>query len=130
MLLCGILSDTLVFRSPTTTPRDRHAAERLAEMAGLSANGSTTLQAAIAQLGQELLAAGAGLGERPADEITSSDLKFYEANAMSVGIAQVEVASFGELGPRLPELREALQKLLEVAKDHAGAAYGHGYCDG
>jgi manganese-dependent inorganic pyrophosphatase len=107
-----------VFRSPTTTPRDRKAAERLAGMAGLVGQDATSAQVAdaINAFGQELLAAGAGLGARSVEEVVNSDLKFYETGNMSAGIAQVEVASFRELAPRLEELRAALQKLVDDHK--------------
>jgi manganese-dependent inorganic pyrophosphatase len=110
LLLCGILSDTLVFRSPTTTPRDKAAASRLAEMAGLKG------EAEIEELGQALLASGAGLGTRSPDEVVNSDLKFYEQNGLTAGIAQVEVASFEELAPRLADLHEALSRLADSRK--------------
>lgn len=116
LLLSGILSDTLVFRSPTTTPRDQRIAQRLAGMAGVFPANASEEQAAeaINDLGKALLAAGAGLGSQSADELITTDLKFFESNGLSVGIAQVEVASFSELAPRLPDLREALQKLAEA----------------
>ncbi len=118
LLLCGILSDTLVFRSPTTTARDHSAANRLSRMAGLVDVKADDAQvtAAIAELGQALLAAGAGLGTRPAEEVISTDLKFYETGGLHVGIAQVEVASFRELAPRLNDLLEALRKLADSRK--------------
>ncbi len=118
LLLSGILSDTLVFRSPTTTPRDRKAAERLAGMAGVFAPDASeeAVHAAIEAYGQALLAAGAGLGARSAEEVVSTDLKFYETGALSAGIAQVEVASFRELAPRLEELRVALRKMVDDRK--------------
>ncbi len=68
---------------------------------------------AIKELGAALLGAGAGLGSRPVEEVVNSDLKFYEAGGLGVGIAQVEVASFRELVPRLDDLREALADLAE-----------------
>jgi manganese-dependent inorganic pyrophosphatase len=113
LLLCGILSDTLVFRSPTTTERDRNAALQLAGMAGLAGTTDNEKMASIQELGQSLLASGTGLGSRPAEEVISSDLKFYEAGGLSVGIAQVEVAHFRELVPRLDDLRKALADLAE-----------------
>jgi manganese-dependent inorganic pyrophosphatase len=118
ILLCGILSDTLIFRSPTTTERDRRAALRLAVTAQLAPAQADEAQimAAIGELGQALLAAGTGLGTRPADEVINTDLKFYESNGLNVGIAQAEVASFSELVPRLDDLRAALQALAENRK--------------
>lgn len=112
LLLCGILSDTLVFRSPTTTPRDREAALKLAEMAELAGEKGDKM-AAIEELGGALLAAGAGLGTRTGEEVINTDLKFYEANGITAGIAQVEITNFGELAPRLNDLKEALNALAE-----------------
>lgn len=115
VLLCGILSDTLIFRSPTATPRDHAAALRLARMAGLQADDASNEQvnAAISELGEALLAASAGLGSRPADEIVSTDIKFYDESGFRVGIAQVEVSNFSELPGRLGDIHEALGKLVE-----------------
>jgi manganese-dependent inorganic pyrophosphatase len=112
LLLCGILSDTLVFRSPTTTQRDREAALRLADMAQLQGDR----QQAIEELGQALLGAGAGLGSRSADDVVNTDLKFYEQNGIQAGIAQVEVTHFGELEHRLSDLKEGLIKLADSRK--------------
>lgn len=118
MLLCGILSDTLIFRSPTATQRDRDAARALALMAGLATDGSSdeTIEEAIETLGGALLAAGAGLGTRPAAEIVSTDIKYYEVQDFRVGIAQVEVTTFSELASRLDDLREGLRHLIETEK--------------
>jgi len=107
MLLCGVLSDTLVFRSPTTTARDRAVSIHLAQMAAVDD---------IETLGQQLLAAGAGLGTRPASAIVNSDLKFYDVGGKSIGIAQVEITDFSELGARLNELRDELQDMVETRK--------------
>jgi len=114
LLLCGILSDTLVLRSPTTTPRDERAALHLAELSGIAAEQDQ--REALENLGRDLLAAGAGLGERRAEEVINADLKFYNTNGLSAGIAQVEVTSFSELTPRLPDLLRALQTLAETHK--------------
>jgi manganese-dependent inorganic pyrophosphatase len=114
VLLCGILSDTLHFRSPTTTQRDRAAARWLAPMAGLSGPGlSGDMESAVAQLASELLAAGAGLRTRPGDELVTADIKYYPAGDWTIGIAQVEVTEFTELGDRKPDLEASLQKLIE-----------------
>ncbi|MFN8449492.1 MAG: DHH family phosphoesterase [Anaerolineae bacterium] len=115
VLLCGILSDTLIFRSPTATPRDHAAALRLARMAGLCDGDASDerVNTAISELGEALLAASAGLGNRPADEIVSTDIKFYDESGFRVGIAQVEVSNFSELPGRLDDIRAALAKLVE-----------------
>ncbi len=118
ILLCGILSDTLVFRSPTATPRDYAAAIKLARMAKLTPAHADDEQAmnAISELGEALLASSAGLGNRTGDEIVSTDIKFYEESGFKVGIAQVEVSNFSELASRLDDIQEALQKLVDTQK--------------
>jgi manganese-dependent inorganic pyrophosphatase len=115
MMLCGILSDTLVLRSPTTTGRDRVAAAHLTVLAGLvpaEAPGAER-EAAMAALGAELLAAGPGLGPGPGDQVVRADLKTYEQGAVRFAIAQVEVPGFAELEERVGELRQALEDLRE-----------------
>lgn len=116
LLLCGVLSDTLVFRSPTTTPRDQATAKQLASMAGLCAPNASDADcmSAISALGQKLLTAGAGLGSQTAEELITNDLKFFEANGASVAIAQVEVANLSELTAHLSEIRDELNRLLEA----------------
>jgi manganese-dependent inorganic pyrophosphatase len=115
MMLCGILSDTLVLRSPTTTGRDRAAAAQLAVLAGLVPAEASAAErnAALAALGSELLAAGAGLGQRPADQVVRADLKTYQQGGVGFAIAQVEVPGFAELEERVDELRQALEGLRD-----------------
>lgn len=115
LLLCGILSDTLHFRSPTTTQRDRAAARWLAPMAGLTGPGTASdMEAAVAQLAGELLASGAGLRSRPSDELVTADIKYYPVGEWTIGIAQVEVTEFAELAERQEKLTAALNNLVET----------------
>ena len=103
MMLSGILSDTLVFRSPTTTERDRDAAGWLAGLCRVDAP----------RFGEELLRASPGLGARDVGEILDADRKSYQMDASSVGIAQVEVTSLQELPQRREELLHALEERRE-----------------
>lgn len=118
MLLSGILSDTLVFRSPTTTARERAGALGLARLAGLAdANADeNTVMAAITEYGARLLGAGAGLGTKSADDILNTDLKFFEEGDLRVGIGQVEVTHFGELPTRAADLYAELAALVQREK--------------
>jgi manganese-dependent inorganic pyrophosphatase len=116
LLLAGLLSDTLILKSPTTTQRDRQAADQLAEWAQLGRSdalpeGNTIPFSDYAAFGEALLAAGAGLAVRDIEEILSSDLKIYEGGGVRFGIAQVEVATLHELEPRLPEITAGLAAL-------------------
>jgi manganese-dependent inorganic pyrophosphatase len=100
MLLSGVLSDTLVMRSPTTTDRDRSIVSWLANLADVDA----------AVYGEELLRASPGLTARHSDEILDTDRKSYQMGGESVSIGQVEVGSLDELPHRRAELLEALNE--------------------
>ncbi len=118
LLLCGLLSDTLIFRSPTATERDVYAAKQLARMAEIAPPNSDDKQimAAIEQLGGDLLGSGAGLASRKPDDIVNTDIKFYDVGGARVGIAQVEVTSFTELSSKFQELYDALKALSDAEK--------------
>jgi manganese-dependent inorganic pyrophosphatase len=108
MMLSGILSDTLIFRSPTTTERDRAIAAWLAPLAGVDAQ----------VYGEELLRAAPGLAARDARDILDGDRKKYAIGGRSVSIAQVEVTGFQEL----PDCRAALLQALEDQRLREGLA--------
>ena len=99
MMLSGILSDTLVFRSPTTTDRDIEAAAWLADLSRTN----------VETYGNELLRAAPGLTTRAVEEIVDADRKKYEMGGKQVSIAQVEVTGFQELPSRRDEILVALQ---------------------
>jgi len=108
MLLAGVLSDTLVFKSPTTTARDHAAARWLAERAfGAEAERQTQ------RFGEALLRAGADVSNRSAQDMVQADLKLFEAGTVKFGVAQVEVTSFNTILPRMDEIRAALKALQE-----------------
>ncbi|MFM8321799.1 MAG: DHHA2 domain-containing protein [Chloroflexota bacterium] len=109
ILLSGLLSDTLILTSPTTTERDRCAAERLARWAFVR-NGPLAGET-IESYGRALVDSGAGLSTRSPDEIVSTDLKLYEAGGKTFAIAQVEVTDLRQLDEHLDGLRKALENL-------------------
>ena len=104
-LLSGLLSDTLLLKSPTTTDRDRVAAMQLAAWAF---PGQGDPYKAMTDYGWQLLSAGAGLESRSVDSIVSGDYKEYEAGGMRFGVAQVEVTDMQEIEAQLEDLRAAL----------------------
>jgi manganese-dependent inorganic pyrophosphatase len=112
LLLAGLMSDTLILRSPTTTERDRQAAVRL----GAWALGPDGLPFENWQaFGEAVLAAGASFAVRSIASILNDDLKLYEAGTVKFGIAQAELANLHELADRLPEVRDGLDA-ARVAK--------------
>jgi manganese-dependent inorganic pyrophosphatase len=111
LLLAGLLSDTLILTSPTTTDRDRRAAERLARWAFVR-NGPLTGET-VQTYGQQVLSAGSGLSSRDPWEVVSTDLKLYEAGGYSFAIAQAEVTDLMQLNEHLSALKQALQELRQ-----------------
>jgi manganese-dependent inorganic pyrophosphatase len=112
LLLAGLISDTLLLTSPTTTKRDHQAAERLGRWAFIG--GSILDGETIESFGEQILKAGAALTARDPAEIVSADFKLYEAGGLKFGISQVEVTSFAQLEKRLEELRTALINLRDA----------------
>jgi manganese-dependent inorganic pyrophosphatase len=104
-LLSGLLSDTLVLKSPTTTARDRVAAVQLATWAFPD---QADPYRAMLDYGWQLLQAGAGLESRSIESIVSGDYKEYDAAGLHFGVAQVEVTDLLEIEARLDDVRAAL----------------------
>ncbi len=111
MMLGGLLSDTLILASPTTTERDRQAAERLWRWAFVG--GSPLKGETLKSFGQALLSAGAGLSIRDPKDVVSTDMKTYEAGGCRFAIAQVEVTDLMQISEHLPALKDALDNLRE-----------------
>lgn len=117
VLLAGLLSDTLILTSPTTTPRDHQAAERLARWA--FTKGAPLSDETIQSYGTQVIQAGSGLAARNADEIVSTDIKVYEAGGLDFAIAQVEVTDLLQLKEHQADLLEALCRV----RDRRGLAF-------
>lgn len=109
MLLAGLLSDTLILTSPTTTDRDRQAAERLGRWA--FAAGSKLAGETIRSYGEKVVAAGAGLAARAPREIVSTDMKIYNSGGLQFSISQAEVSDLYEVTEHLDKLNQALHDL-------------------
>jgi manganese-dependent inorganic pyrophosphatase len=105
LLLAGLMSDTLILRSPTTTERDRRAADRLAQW---SLGDKGLPFKTYREYGEAILAAGSDLSVRNIDSILNSDLKIYEGGDIKFGVAQVEVANLDQLNGRLEEISAGL----------------------
>lgn len=69
MMLSAIISDTVLFRSPTTTDEDKAAVKELAEIAGVDYEA----------YGMEMLKAGADISDYPAEKLAHNDTKEFEA---------------------------------------------------
>jgi manganese-dependent inorganic pyrophosphatase len=111
VLLAGLLSDTLILTSPTTTSRDKEAAERLARWAFVG--GGPLRGETIESYGRAVLSAGAGLSNRKPAEIVSTDIKQFEAGGFKFAIAQAEVTDLMQMVDHLRPLTQALDDLKD-----------------
>jgi len=111
LLLGGLLADTLILTSPTTTDRDKQAANRLARWAFVG-NGPLKGET-IQSYGQQVLSAGAGLANRDPKEVVSTDIKPYEAGGFKFAVAQAEVTDLLTISEHLETLQSALNDLKD-----------------
>lgn len=81
LLLAGILSDTVILKSPTTTAGDIETAGKLAEICGVT----------VEAFGRELLENSAVLDKTPPAELIAADFKEYTQNELGFGVGQAEV---------------------------------------
>lgn len=109
IMLAGLLSDTLILTSPTTTDRDKEAAKRLARWAFTP--GGVLAGETIQSYGEKILSSSAGLGNRSPEEIVNTDMKIYTAGGLDFAIAQAEVSDLNEVTKHLDPLSEALHML-------------------
>lgn len=106
LMLSAIISDTLLFKSPTCTPEDEKAAKELAEIAGVN----------IDEYGLDLLKAGTNIARKSALEIVDGDAKNFDLNGHVVHVGQVNVVDFEEIQERKDEL---LQEMTQQNSDNS-----------
>ena len=109
LLLAGLLSDTLILTSPTTTERDQDAAKRLGRWAFV--HGGPLAGETVQTYGEKILSAGAGLSSRAPQEIVSTDMKLYDGGNYRFAVAQAEVTDLHQLEKHLKDLQIALEDL-------------------
>lgn len=96
-LLCAaIITDTLMFRSPTCTEDDRNAAEILSGIAGID----------IAEFADELFRSGSNLKSKSPEELLYQDFKTYSVNKVSFAVGQINFMNTADL-------QESKSKLLD-----------------
>ena len=100
LMAAAILSDTVMFKSPTCTKRDIAMAERLARMARVS----------LDELGRELFAAGAVDG-KSAEELLRSDFKEFHIAEQNLGVGQVTCINSEHLMERKEDLLKAMEQM-------------------
>ncbi|MFZ3150364.1 MAG: DHH family phosphoesterase [Anaerolineaceae bacterium] len=111
LLLAGLLSDTLILNSPTTTQRDKIAAERLARWAFVS--GFSLAEETINSYGEKIIQAGAGLMTQEPEAVVTTDMKIYETAGLKFALAQAETSDIYEIGDYIGKLQTALKNLKD-----------------
>lgn len=99
LLLCGILSDTLILQSATTTDIDREMAEYLSSISDLD----------YKELGNEILIAGSNVKGRSANELIHQDMKEYAEGKVAYTASQIEVGNPKEILDRKEEFLSELE---------------------
>lgn len=106
LLCCAIISDTLMYRSPTCTAVDKAAAEELAKIAGIN----------VEELAGDMFRAGSNLSSKETAEIFEQDFKTFAMNDITFGVGQVNSMNQEEL----VELKQRLYPYMEEQLKQSG----------
>ncbi|MFK0521364.1 manganese-dependent inorganic pyrophosphatase [Paenibacillus illinoisensis] len=102
LMLSAIISDSLLFKSPTCTEQDVAAARELAAIAGVDADS----------YGLDMLKAGADLSQKTIAELISLDAKEFAMGQAKVEIAQVNAVDVNDVLVKQPELEAAIEAII------------------
>lgn len=106
-LLCAaILSDTLLFRSPTCTPLDESTARELAKLAEID----------ISEFAMDMFEAGSSLRGKTAEQIFNQDYKTFQVDKMNIGVSQISSVNQHELNQVASRMQEYVTSHLESMK--------------
>ena len=104
LMLSAIISDTLLFKSPTCTKEDVEVAEKLAKIANIN----------IEAYGMDMLKAGTDLSDFSAEELINIDSKEFDANGLKVQVAQVNTACIEDVLKGKADIENAIRKFMEA----------------
>ncbi|WP_046226035.1 manganese-dependent inorganic pyrophosphatase [Paenibacillus dauci] len=103
LMLSAIISDSLLFKSPTCTEQDVAAARELAEIAGVDAE----------KYGLDMLKAGADLSQKTVEQLISLDAKEFQMGDAKVEIAQVNTVDVNDVLSQQAALETAINAVIE-----------------
>lgn len=103
-LLSGILSDTLILKSPTTTTRDKEAVKDLANLAGVN----------YEEYGMEMLKAGTSIEGMSKEDVLYNDFKLYTVGESTFGVGQFFTMNFDEMSKELDDYVRVLDEISEA----------------
>jgi len=102
LMLSAIISDTLLFKSPTCTECDVKAGKELSEIAGVNTD----------EYGLEMLKAGTALGDKSEAELLNMDMKIFEIDGAKIGVAQVNTVNESEVLERKEKLLVEIDNII------------------
>jgi manganese-dependent inorganic pyrophosphatase len=106
LMMAAILSDTVLFKSPTCTPRDKVAVEKLAKIAGIDPM----------KFGMDLLKAKSDISTKSAKDILTGDFKKFDFSGTKAGVGQIEVMDMVDLAPKRAAILDEMNKMQAAEK--------------
>lgn len=103
-MLTGIIADTLILRSPTTTVQDMQAVEMLSRLAKVPS---------VQEFGEKLFSISDNLATQDPDEMILSDFKKYENGGTKMGVGQCEATTLADVNEYAQTYIDALQKVAD-----------------
>lgn len=107
MMLSAIISDTVLFRSPTCTDEDKQAVKELAEIAGVD----------YEKYGMDMLKAGADISDYSAEKLAHNDTKEFEAGGKVFSCGQISVMDLAPIDAKKADIMKELEA-TKAAKNY------------
>jgi len=104
LMMAGIISDTLLLSSPTTTEVDRETLEELSKIAGVDKE----------KFGMEMFKAGSSMEGKSINDIIFMDFKNFDVNGMKIGIGQVSTMNTDEIMGKQEEFIEEINQITKT----------------
>ena len=109
-MMCAILSDTVLFKSPTTTDWDRQAVAELAKIAGVEKP---------LDLGLEMLKVKSSIENDTAEMLINRDFKEFNINGKKLGVGQIELIDGSMAESKKPAILDKMKKMLADGGYHS-----------
>ena len=106
ILMSGIISDTLLLNSPTTTPLEKELLDWLEPIAKIKSE----------ELADIIFSTGSVVLNKSAEETIKSDCKIYKENDITYSVSQIEELGFNNVKGKIKDLNKALEQLRESQK--------------
>lgn len=110
LMLCAILSDTVIFKSPTCTPADKKAVEELAAIAGVDD---------VVALGVEMFNVKSAVAGTPIRDLVKRDYKDFNMGGKKVGVGQLEVVDLAIFDDIKADLLKDINELKAEGERHS-----------